>query len=152
MWFDDIDRMFESQRREFETLFKQLKDSPYSYGYTLRIGEDGKPVLKTFGNKPELTSRPELTNKTRSTHIDEIVDEDEVKFVLEMVGLEKEDISVEVIEDTLNISGQRGERKYDEKITLKYKVTGKPKATYKNGILEVKFKKDKPKSHKVGVE
>lgn len=148
MWFEDFERYFEQKQKEFDSIFRQLKDSPYSYGYTLHIGEDGVPHLEEFGSTPELTNKPAL----RSTNFDEIVDKDEIKFVLEMVGLEKEDIKIEVIDDLINITGERGDRKYSENIPLKYKVSGKPKATYKNGILEVIFKKYQPKTHKVDVE
>jgi HSP20 family protein len=148
MWFDDIDKLFETERKKFDSLFEQMKTSPYAYGYTLHIGEDGIPKIKEFGTKPQLTNEPAI----RSTNIDEIVDKDEVRFVLEMAGLEKEDIKIDVVEDTINIKGDRGERHYEEKIPLKYKISGKPKATYKNGILEVIFKKYQPKSQKVDVE
>lgn len=152
MWFDDMERYFELQRKRFDNIFEQYKDTPYYYGYTLKIGEDGKPVFKEYGNRNLIGHTALPTKPDRTTNIDEIVNEDEVKFVLEMAGLEKEDIKVELIDDLVKISGERGERKYNESIPLKYKVENNPKATYKNGILEVTFKKYQPKSKKVDVE
>lgn len=154
MWFEDFDKMFARlQKMAYNDIFEQYRDTPYYYGYTLKIGADGKPEFKEYGNKKlightSLPTKPEI----KSTEVDEIVNNDEVKLVLEMAGLEKEDIKVEVIDDLVTIEGSKGEKKYSERIPLKYKVDKNPKASYKNGILEITFKKLKPNIHKVDVE
>ncbi len=145
MWFEDFDKIFELQKKRFDNIFSELRDTPNSYGYVLKVGSDGIPRITEFGNKPELTNKPD-------TNFDEIVDKDTIKYVLEMVGLEKEDIKIDIVENTITINAERGSRKYSETIPLKYKVYGKPKATYKNGILEIIFKKYQPKSQKVDIE
>lgn len=62
-------------------------------------------------------------------------------MIAEMPGVASEDIKVEVKGDILRLSAATGERKYSKEVLLPSKVTGKPETTYKNGILEIKLKK-----------
>ncbi len=76
--------------------------------------------------------------------------------VREMPGVEKKDIKIEVLGRTVNIDAEHDDRKYHTKIPIKQKVDeNSVKATYDNGLLEVKFKlkeEDRPKGKIVSVE
>ena len=143
MWLDDFDKLFDSAFRDF--MRDSFKRASY-YGYTMKIGADGRPEFREFGNTEKLLPQKPTTN------IDEIISDDEVKYVVEMAGLEKNDIKIDIVDDMLKINGERGERKYHEQIALKYKIDGTPKATYKNGVLEITFSRYKPKTQKIDVE
>ncbi|MDE1829437.1 MAG: Hsp20/alpha crystallin family protein [Thaumarchaeota archaeon] len=162
--WDEFDGLFQRMMRPFKELddvWQEMRSSanmqtfgPYHYGY-VTVGPDGKPVVKEYGN-----IRPNLlpTAETREPFTDVIVDDKEkvLKVVAEMPGVEKSDIKIEVMGRTININAERGERKYSTKIPIKQKVDeDSVKATYANGILEVRFKlkeEERPRGNKVEVE
>ena len=163
--WDEFDNLFRKVTRPFmdiDDIWDKLKSSanlqtfgPYYYGYTVTIGPDGKPIVKEYGNV-----RPGLlpTSETREPFVDVIIDDKEkvLKIVAEMPGVEKNDIKIEVVGRTVNLDAEHGEKKYHAKVPIKHKVDeDSVKATYANGILEVKFKlkeEDKPKGKTVEVE
>ncbi len=87
-----------------------------------------------------------------------MVDEKEgkIKVVAEMPGVEREDIHLKALEDSLSIRAEHGERKYDTTVPLTIKVEpSSANATYNNGVLEVKLKLKEglaPKSFNVKIE
>lgn len=166
MFFDDeFDRLFKKMSRSFmnlDDIFEEAKETgdiqrygPFYYGYTMTIGPDGKPVVKEYGN---VKSSLLPTSDTREPLVDTLVDEKEkvLKLVAEMPGVEKSDVKVVVDEKIVNIDAEHGEKKYHAKVPIKYKVDkDSAKASYKNGILELKFnlvEAEKPKGKTVEVE
>lgn len=160
--FDALFRRMMHPFRELDTVWEEMKDSPdtkafgpYYYGYSVTVGPDGKPVVKEYGNvRPGLLPSAE----TREPLVDVIVDDKEklLKVVAEMPGVEKQDIKIEVVGRVINLDAEHGDKKYHAKIPIKQKVDeDSVKASYSNGILEVKFKlkeEDKPKGKTVPVE
>jgi HSP20 family protein len=162
---DEFDNLFRKMSRPFmnmDDIFEEFKDSdnlqtygPYYYGYTMTIGPDGKPVIKEYGNvKPALLP----TSDVREPFVDVLVDDKEktLKLVAEMPGVEKKDIKIIVEGRTVNLDAEHGEKKYSAKVPIRQKVDeDSVKATYANGILEVRFKlkeDEKPKGKTVEVE
>ncbi|HEV2192845.1 MAG TPA: archaeal heat shock protein Hsp20 [Nitrosopumilaceae archaeon] len=162
---DEFDNLFRRMSRPFmnmDDIFEEFKDSgnlqtygPYYYGYTMTIGSDGKPVVKEYGNvKPALLP----TSDIREPFVDVLVDDKEkvLKLVAEMPGVEKKDIKIVVEGRTVNLDAEHGEKKYSAKVPIRQKVDeDSVKATYANGILEVRFKlkeDEKPKGKTVEVE
>ncbi len=166
MFFDDeIDGLFKIMSRSFMNLdevFDETKESgniqsygPFYYGYTMTVGPDGKPVVKEYGNvNPGLLT----TSDTREPLVDTLVDEKEkvLTLVAEMPGVEKKDVKVVVEDKTVSIDAEHGKKKYHAKVPIKQKVNkDSAKASYTNGILELKFKleePEKPKGKTVEVE
>jgi HSP20 family protein len=165
MFFDDeFDNLFKKMSSSFMNLddvFEEAKESgvqnygPFYYGYTMTIGPDGKPVVKEYGNvKPGLLP----TSDTREPFVDTLVDEKEkiLKLVAEMPGVEKTDVKVVVDEKTVSIDAVHGEKKYHVKVPIPHKVDkDSAKASYKNGVLELKFsllEAEKPKGKMLEVE
>jgi len=71
-------------------------------------------------------------------------DEKTVTVIVEMPGVNKEDIKIRIDGDRLIVSAQTGDRKYYKEITLPAKVKKEnAKASYKNGVLELKLEKEK---------
>jgi len=162
---DEFDNLFRKMSRPFmnmDDIFEEFKDSdnlqtygPYYYGYTMTIGPDGKPVIKEYGNvKPALLP----TSDVREPFVDVLVDDKEktLKLVAEMPGVEKKDIKIIVEGRTVNLDAEHGEKKYSAKVPIRQKVDqDSVKATYANGILEVRFRlkeDEKPKGKTVEVE
>ena len=160
--FDALFRRMMHPFRQLDSVWEELKDSPntqtfgpYYYGYSMTVGPDGKPVVKEYGNvRQGLLPSAE----TREPLVDVIVDDKEklLKVVAEMPGVEKKDIKIEVVGRAINLDAEHGDKKYHAKIPIKQKVDeDSVKASYSNGILEVKFKlkeEDKPKGKTVPVE
>ncbi|MDE1842315.1 MAG: Hsp20/alpha crystallin family protein [Thaumarchaeota archaeon] len=162
--WDEFDQLFQKMMRPFKGLDKIWNDmemsydlqtfGPYYYGYSMTVGPDGKPIVKEYGNvKPSLSQKSDV----REPFVDVIVDEKEkvLKIVAEMPGVEKKDIKIEVVGRTANLDAENGDKKYHTKIPIKQKVDeDSAKATYSNGILEVKFqlKEDRPQGRTVTVE
>ena len=65
-----------------------------------------------------------------------------------MPGVEKSDVNVVVGDDkVIHIDAEHGEKKYHVKVPIKHKIDAEsPKATYKNGILELVFKLEDERS------
>ena len=163
MFFDDeFDRIFKKMSHSFFNIYDMLEEfkgkestGPFYYGYTMTVGPDGKPVVKEYGNV-----RPGLlpTSDTREPIVDTIVDENEnlLKLVAEMPGVEKTDVKIVVQDKIVDLSAEHEEKKYHVKVPIKQKIDeNSAKASYKNGILEIVFKliqEEKPKGKTVEVE
>ena len=152
---DEFNRIFKQMSGSFVNLddvFEMLKNTgtisgPVFYGYTMTTDPEGKPVVQEYGNVQP--ARLPTENK-REPLIDTLVDEKEktLKIVAEMPGVEKKDVNVVVGDDkVIHIDAERGEKNYHVKVPIKHKVDAEsPKATYKNGILELVFKLEDEKS------
>jgi HSP20 family protein len=160
--FDDLEEQFNEMheyiQREFQELAKRVpKDlmhtrmlpdgtkveewGPFVYGYTMKIGPDGKPEIREFGNirrQPKFGRAAVDVRKEREPLVDTALTDSEVRVVVELPGVEKGDIKLHGTEDTLTISVDKAERSYYKEVELPRKVeVRKAKSTYKNGVLEV---------------
>ena len=174
--FGDIDDVFKEMERMMEKEFKSLSKrvprdlirerqlsngskarewGPFVYGYSMTIGPDGKPRIREFGNvKPgRRYGQPQIDIKEeREPLIDIIETNREVKVIAELPGVEKNDIKLEGNEKSLKISVDTPQRKFYKEVKLPTKVNPKKaKSSYKNGVLEVRFKK-KGKGEKIQIQ
>jgi HSP20 family protein len=137
---------------------------PFVYGYSMTIGPDGKPKIREFGNvKPSSDAQtcginqPCLDVKEEREPLVDIVDTDnEIKVIVELPGVEKEDIKLSGTDEKLTISVDTPQRKYFKEIDIPAKIDPKKaKSSYKNGVLEVtlpKIKEKKPSGEQIKVE
>src|SRR3954452_14759082 len=149
--------------REYETKEgnKVREVGPIVYGYSMTIGPDGKPHVQEFGNvKPfgssssssnrggitstsRFGTRPEITAE-REPLADVNVTDNEVKVVLEMPGVKKEDIKVNAYDGSIEVLSNDPHRKYHKTIEIPQEIDiESAKSSYNNGILEVTFNKKK---------
>ncbi|WP_269850959.1 archaeal heat shock protein Hsp20 [Methanosarcina horonobensis] len=110
---------------------------------TQRPGEE--PEIREFGNIP-MFEQTETGEKRyldiRKPLIDVLESEEAVHVIAEMPGIEKENIQLNATDLILDIETLDGNPKYSERVELPVKVDPQSaKATYKNGILEVTFKR-----------
>ena len=145
--FQDVDQLINSMFRGASP-FEGSMQNPNAvyYGYQMTVGPDGKPHVREFGNvRPTNRGTPEIGS--REPFVETLIDEKDgvLKVVAEMPGVQKEDIKLEVTHNALNIKAQNGERKYDTEVPLSAAVdASSTKASYNNGILEVKLKVTSP--------
>jgi len=144
---DELEHYFEGFEKEIEDAVKDnilsgdRNSWPFVAGFSFNMGPEGKPSVQVFGNKPI------GGGGYRSPINEQVVDEKAgmLRILLEMPGVEKQDINVESTEDSAVIKAENSERKYRAELHLKALVrpeTGN--AEYKNGMLEISFSlKDK---------
>ena len=175
----DMERMFEETVRDIDRVPKELireydtpaggrvrEVGPLVYGYSVTIGPDGKPKVREFGNvKSPLSSssrrggsftRP-LISSEREPLADVTATDKDVKMVVEMPGVSKQNIVVKVYDNSVEVTTTGTDRKYHEVIEIPpEKDIETATSTYKNGILEITFNKKKeqtkPKGKEVKVE
>ncbi|MGI0091481.1 MAG: archaeal heat shock protein Hsp20 [Nitrososphaerales archaeon] len=141
--FQDIDQMIDGMFKTIESIGENTAQNANTiyYGYQVNVGPDGKPHVREFGNvKP--TKRGTFELGSREPFVDTVTDEKEgvLKVVAEMPGVQKQDIKLEVLEDSINIKAESKDRNYDTNVPLDVPVeAGSAKASYNNGILEVKL-------------
>jgi HSP20 family molecular chaperone IbpA len=76
--------------------------------------------------------------------IADIFDEGEyVKVIAELPGVEEKDITVEIKDNYLMISAQAMGRKFSKQLELPDAVKKEWQSSYKNGILQIRFEKEK---------
>jgi len=152
---DDIKRMTEEMMKMFSNA---QPGKPYVHGFKINVGPDGKPHIEDFGNKQIKSPDGEsIISEEREPITDIIEGDNDVAVTVEIPGVEKNDIDLNVENDILEIKVGTPNRKYHKRLDLPCDVIPKTtKATYKNGILDVVIKrkeKKKPGSgYKVNIE
>ena len=121
---------------------------PFVYGYSVKIGPNGKPIIREFGNmKPTQGGKegPALSLQDQREPLVDIIDEgDQVRVLAELPGVDKDAIHLYVEEHTLTIKVESLERRYYKELSLPSEVVGSSsKSTYRNGVLETILKKRK---------
>jgi HSP20 family protein len=121
----------------------------------------GRPKVREFGNvKSPFSSRGFFTRPLVSSEREPLADltttDKEVKVVVEMPGVSKENIKVNVYDNSLEVTTTGTDRKYHEVIEIPPETDIETvTSTYKNGILEIAFKKKeqrKPKGKQIKIE
>jgi HSP20 family protein len=139
---DEIDRYFEKFETEVQgavrDAFAMAKPptKPFVAGFSFKMGPEGRPSIQIFGDSPA------RGGGYRSPMTEQVVDAKEglVRLVLDMPGVEKEDIRVDASDNRAIVTAERGQRKYRAEIDLKTGVVpDSGKAEYRNGLLEISF-------------
>src|ERR671925_1400414 len=151
-WFDvfeemeRMDRLMDDMMRKAVEMPKSQDGvSPFVYGFSMSVGSDGKPVIREFGNV-EPSSRGPLVKGEREPLVDVMDTGQEVVVVTELPGVEKEEIKLDATDKSLRISVDSAKRRYLKELDLGHLVDPRTaKATYKNGVLEVRFMKSDEK-------
>ncbi|MEK6953887.1 MAG: archaeal heat shock protein Hsp20 [Candidatus Micrarchaeota archaeon] len=121
------------------------RHSPFVYGFSMKVSPQGKPEIKQFGTA--IPPRKEWKNETemeisREPLIDLIEGKDELTLIAELPGSRKEDIHLTSTEDSLFLNAKYHEKNYQTQIPFPCLVKPESaKATYNNGVLEVKYKR-----------
>ncbi|MEL9914578.1 MAG: archaeal heat shock protein Hsp20 [Thermoplasmatales archaeon] len=152
-FWDYIEDFFENSDREYRKFIERwfdafdelenLKGQPgtYVYGFTYRIGPDGKPEYREFGNIPrEYSELPSIEYREPITDVQNR--EDETDITLELPGVNKSDINIETGDKSLIVRVDKEGRKYYKEIKVQFDIQPENvKATYSNGVLDIVIKK-----------
>ena len=150
---DDFDQMFRNMERMWEYALKDLNfdrlepGKTFFHGFNIRIGPDEKPIIEEFGNhSKKIDEGKTIVSEEREPLTDIIEGYDEIFITVEIPGVEKEDINLNINDASLDIDIDSPERKYRKSIDLPCTVfPNKAKATYKNGILDIVVKRREKK-------
>ena len=165
-WFPDIDQMMKEMEKMMQEAFRNVEQQvprnlvkerklddgsivremgPIVYGYSVKIGPDGKPVVRKFGNIdafPNVLGGGLAVKEEREPLVDIIKGENELRVVAEVPGVNKEDLRVTATENSITLESVTGQPRYHKIIELPDTIDPKTaKSTYKNGILELSFKR-----------
>ena len=157
---DDIIRgMLESRIDTEET------GEPLVWGYSMTQHGNEPPEIREFGNvsmRDEMFSGFGLEHQGGTAHVEPgvrkpLVDimeaEDSLHVVVEMPGITREDVSLEISGTVLTIKARNEDRKYSERVELPARVLDdSAKATYKNGVLEVVFEYDRSDKKSITID
>lgn len=121
---DDRDDPFDDIFREIERMMNDVMgQSNFDMEWSTNVGEPGG-----FGT---------------DTHVDIHEDDETVRVIADLPGVEKEDINLKCDGKMLTISAKTDARQYDDRIRLPARVDEhSANATYKNGVLEVVMEKN----------
>jgi HSP20 family protein len=164
--FRDLDKMIRDMEKEMAETIRQMEKQmpeemlretrqpdgsirreygPFVYGYSVKIGPDGKPVIREFGNmKAGLSEEKETLSlqERREPLVDVIEDNGAIKVVAELPGVEKEDIKLHATVRGMTINVENAERKYFKELEFPVEIDrSTAKSSYRNGVLEVSFQK-----------
>jgi HSP20 family protein len=165
-FFPDIERLMEEMEKDMAKMFKDMEKElpdetskvtrlpdgsvrrqygPFVYGYSVRVGPDGKPVIREFGNmKPSIEEgRPPLDLQEKREPLVDIIEQNgELRIVSELPGVDKEDIQLYVTENTLTLNVEKPGRNYFKELELPFQVDpNSAKSNYRNGVLETNLRK-----------
>lgn len=163
-FFKDIDKFYESLT---ERMFNRIRD----FEKALRTGEikgtlDVKPIERPgvkgyvahgqfqVGSAPFMIPKGQYA-ENRDPLTDVFDEEGNIKIYMELPGVEKEDIQLNVIEDVVEIKA----KDFFKRVSLPTQKTDPEKATskYRNGVLEINVpkrpeKKDESTRKKIKIE
>lgn len=155
--FEELDKEFSDAEQMLSRMFRTVRESnptvetfPYYYGYQISIGPDGRPRIREFGNAKPASKGLMQQSSIREPLVDTSFDEKDnlLTITAEMPGISKQDVKVELAEGLVTIHAEKGDKKYHTDVPVVAELdSDSAKATYTNGILELKIKsKRSPKS------
>lgn len=164
--FGDLDRLIREMEKEMAKTIRQMEGQmpeemlretrlsdgsvkreygPFVYGYSVKIGPNGKPVIREFGNmKPGIgeEEQPLSLHDRREPLVDVMEDDESIKVIAELPGVEKSDIKLHATLRGMTINVDNAERKYFKELEFPVEIDrSTAKSSYRNGILEIKFQK-----------
>jgi len=145
-------RIIAEMERSFQKMMEDIGGESYSFGYSITRGPDGRTEVKTFGdpefqrglgfeNPEEEWSKTGKEEGYQEPFADTIYHRGLVTVTLEMPGIGEEDLQIDSRDKTLEIRGQKGERKYYKQLDLEFPVDPQDaEVRCNNGIVEIRLK------------
>ena len=109
-------------------------------GFSIKIGPDGKPKIREFNNRQSMDDE---TEDDEQEPLVDIIDEGKTLIILAALpGVNKDEIDLRVTESCLTVSVDTDDFEWYDEFKLPTKVKPKSaRASYKNGVLEVRLEK-----------
>ncbi|MGA2198522.1 MAG: hypothetical protein ABSG45_01145 [Nitrososphaerales archaeon] len=141
---DELDHYFEEFERSVEEAVRSSVNTgarafskPVVAGMAMGFGPEGKPRIQFFGDN---LIGPD---GFRAPIYEQVLDEKEgnLRLLVELPGVEKEDVQISALEDKVTLEAAKGERMYRTEVLLQRDIDpDSGVASYKNGLLDVVFK------------
>ena len=159
-WFQEpfekmIERFEESTPLEFKEFVKEentpagvvRRYGPFVYGFSYTAEPGKEPVFQEFGNiKPSYRGiEPSLG---REPLVDIMDEKDKYKIFVELPGVDKEKVKLDVAEDSVEVKTE-DDKKFYKMINFDSAVNpDTSKASYKNGVLTLELEKKEKRTGK----
>lgn len=124
------------------------KDFKGVYGFTVKTatgatGDKGGVKIEPFGNiKRDQEGKLVEVKHIREPMMDVFDEQDHLVIVAEVPGITQEDVHLELHDDILIFSAEKGESKYRKEVLLPASFSsGQMSFTCRNGLLEIRFNK-----------
>lgn len=150
-FFDLFGEDFGEARERMDRILEEFmsgrlgEGNPLVYGFSMRVGPDGQPVVQEFGSALP-RNEDEAKEPAREPLTDIIEAEDKVTVVMELPGVDKEDIKVDASDRSLDLSVDTAAKRLSKHLSLPCDVVGNSaEASYKNGVLQVVLRRASPK-------
>jgi HSP20 family protein len=147
-WFSDIydeleklgDMIDETMQRSFDNSEDVTGRRERSRGFSIRIGPDGTPKIREFNDRQSMDDE---TEDEEQEPLVDFIDEGKMLIILAALpGVNKDEIELRVTESCLFVSVDADSLEWYDEFTLPAKVKPKSaKASYKNGVLEIRLEK-----------
>jgi HSP20 family protein len=111
------------------------------YGFSVKVGlGDEGPRIEPFGNiRRDVKSGRTEVQEVREPMVDVFEEDDHLLLLAELPGISKEDVRIDLKDDVLTISAERGDKKYRKEVLLPRSVPKeKMQVSCNNGVLEIK--------------
>ena len=162
-WLNDIydeleklgDLIDETMQKAFENSSKDESSGKNPLrGFSVRIGSDGKPKIREISKVQPLYDDADLDAEDEPEPLVDFIEEAETLMVLaQLPGISKEDVDLRVTETCLTITVDAEDFDWYDELKLPTKVKPKSaRASYKNGVLEVKMEKSKKIDRKISIK
>ena len=149
-WFNDIyeeleklgDLIDETIQKSFDpSSEKTLGRRNSIQGFSIKIGPDGKPIIQEFNSRQPQQNETEISDDPEPL-VDLIEDGETLVVLAALPGVKKDDINLRITENCLTVSVDTADLEWYNEFKLPTKVDPKSaRASYKNGVLEVKVNK-----------
>lgn len=159
---NDLFTDFEEVEKEFEDLFSAINApneimidyeaqedvgvgefSSFVYGYSMTVVLHDKPRISSRSKKKKGVSEhngPQISSEREPLAEINVYDK-EVRVVLEMPGVSKEHMNIQAYKNSAEVSSDHRQIKYQVIDIPRVADIKTIRSTYKNGILEIVFKK-----------
>ncbi|MEM1645955.1 MAG: archaeal heat shock protein Hsp20 [Ignisphaera sp.] len=154
--FDIFDELFRDLNEELNEFLEEvwrlrpfaeespdIGKKPIVYGFRIEIGPNGVPKVYEFGNVKRTPRGRVTVVEEREPLVDIYEEEDKIRVVAELPGVDEDKIKVQALDDKrVVIEASNHNRKYRKELELPVEVdVDSADAVYKNGVLEITFKK-----------
>lgn len=138
----------ENKKEKVRTVSGELEgpfNSKAAYGYTVKLGIENRdfPFRRGFHPRPTAHVRSIKSENVAAEPLIDVFDEgDRISVVAQMPFVKEEDIDLRIIDNILTIAARTPEGEIERDIPVSEGSDIK-EASFKNGILEIKIKKEK---------
>ena len=119
------------------------------YGFSVKsaLGEQGGVKIEPFGNiRRDEEGKLVEVQQIREPMVDLFDESDHLLIIAEVPGIEQEDVRLELQDDILIFSAEKGDSKYRKELLLPASFSsGQMSFTCRNGILEIRLNKENTK-------